>query len=153
MGIIVGNPAGTTVIVKVCNPYCDPCAKAHIIIDELLKNNPNIKVQIIFNATGKEGDARNEPVKHLLDIYKESDKQRIHQALDDWYLSDAKEYQNFALKYPLRNKLELQDNEILKMSDWCQKNKIDFTPTFFINGNQLPEIYSPADLKFFLSDK
>ncbi|HKO81121.1 MAG TPA: vitamin K epoxide reductase family protein [Chitinophagaceae bacterium] len=150
LGIILGNLNGSIVITKVCNPYCDPCAKAHVIINELLQANSGLKVQIIFNATNQEGDTRKEPVKHFMSIYKHSDQQQMHQALDDWYLSDIKDYEKFAAKYPISEKPEAQDEQITKMSNWCQKNRIEFTPTLFINGNQLPEIYSPADLKFFL---
>ena len=66
IGIILGNPNGATIITKVCNPYCDPCARAHVIINELLQTNSNLKVQIIFNATSQENDSRKEPVKHLV---------------------------------------------------------------------------------------
>ena len=76
---------------------------------------------------------------------------QIHQALDDWYLSETKDYEKFAAKYPILGSLNAQDEEINKMSKWCEKNRIEFTPTFFINGNQLPEIYSPVELKYFLS--
>ena len=68
LGIIVGNPNATNTIIKVCNPYCGPCAKAHPAIHDLIKENENIKVQILFTATAKENDKRSKPVKHLLAI-------------------------------------------------------------------------------------
>jgi hypothetical protein len=37
LGINLGNPAATNSIIKVCNPYCGPCAKAHPKIDALLE--------------------------------------------------------------------------------------------------------------------
>jgi protein-disulfide isomerase len=69
LGIILGNPNATNKIIKVCNPYCGPCARAHIPMEELLNNNPDVQIQIIFTATNKEGDVRASPVRHLLDIY------------------------------------------------------------------------------------
>ncbi|PUZ29772.1 hypothetical protein DCC81_10130 [Chitinophaga parva] len=37
------------------------------------------------------------------------------------------------------------------MYEWCKKTNVTFTPTFFLNGYQLPENYSISDLKYFLS--
>ncbi len=49
LGIQLGNPAAKNTIIKVCNPYCGPCAKTHPKIDALLEEIPNLKAQIIFN--------------------------------------------------------------------------------------------------------
>lgn len=55
LGITLGNPNAAHTIIKVCNPYCGPCAKAHPIIDEILESNEDVKVQVIFTATSDEG--------------------------------------------------------------------------------------------------
>lgn len=39
LGIDLGNPGATNTLIKVCNPYCGPCAKAHPKIEELLEQN------------------------------------------------------------------------------------------------------------------
>jgi protein-disulfide isomerase len=38
------------------------------------------------------------------------------------------------------------------MDQWCNKVGIEFTPTFFINEYQLPEIYNLEDLKYFFPE-
>lgn len=151
LGITLGNPNASVKIIKVCNPYCGPCAKAHIPIEELLHNNPDIQVQIIFTATNAAEDRKAPPVKHLLAIAEKENQLTIKKALDDWYLADKKDYEAFASKYPMNGELKKQIGKIEAMSDWCDKTDISFTPTFFINGNQLPDIYSAHDLKYFLS--
>lgn len=151
LGITLGNPHATNTIVKVCNPYCGPCAKAHPAIHELLEGNDNLKVQILFTATPDEKDTRNKPVKHLLAIAEKKDQQLTEQALDDWYLSEMKDYEVFASKYPMNGQLKKQDGKLEAMNSWCNEVKIDFTPTFFVNGYQLPENYNINDLKYFLS--
>lgn len=151
LGITLGNSNATNTIVKVCNPYCGPCAKAHPAIHELLEGNDNLKVQILFTATPDEKDTRNKPVKHLLAIAEKKDQQLIEQALDDWYLSDVKDYDAFASKYPMNGQLKKQDGKLEAMNSWCDEVKIEFTPTFFINGYQLPDNYTVNDLKYFLS--
>jgi uncharacterized membrane protein/thiol-disulfide isomerase/thioredoxin len=152
LGIILGNPNATNKIIKVCNPYCGPCARAHIPMEELLNNNPDVQIQIIFTATNKEGDVRASPVRHLLAIAENNSQEVVKKALDEWYLPEKKIYETFAVKYPMNGELKKQENKIDAMQSWCDKTGIYFTPTFFVNGFQLPEeIYNVNDLKYFLS--
>jgi protein-disulfide isomerase len=52
----------------------------------------------------------------------------------------------------MNGELKKQENKIDAMQSWCDKTGIYFTPTFFVNGFQLPEeIYNVNDLKYFLS--
>lgn len=159
LGIKLGNPNAAYKIIKVCNPYCGPCAKAHVPMEALLHNNADVQIQIIF--TDALDDERNKPVKHLLAVKENHDEATIKNALDDWYLPDYKDYGVFAAKYPMNGELERQNDKIDAMSDWCKETGISFTPTFFISipsvdGSrakfyQLPEMYKVADLKYFLS--
>ncbi|QES88728.1 vitamin K epoxide reductase family protein [Rhizosphaericola mali] len=151
LGILLGNPNATHKLIKVCNPYCSPCANAHSTIEDLLENNPDLQVQIIYTATDDEKDIKSPPVKHLLAIASSSNSQTIKKALDDWYLVEKKDYAVFAAKYPMNGELKLQANKVKAMRDWCNKTGITFTPTFFVNGYQLPQQYTVADLKYFLS--
>jgi protein-disulfide isomerase len=164
LGITIGNPNAGHTVVKVCNPFCGPCAKAHTEIDKLIENNPNVKVQILFTATGDEKDIKTPPAKHLLAIDAKGDKALTAKALDDWYLAEQKDYDSFAAKYPMREELLTQQSSQLKqMSEWCDENKVTATPTFFVNLPSpkgegqgvrlypLPEIYSVTDLKYFLT--
>lgn len=151
LGITIGNPNATNTIIKVCNPYCPPCAKAHPIIDDLLDKNKDLKIQIMFNVTKDDTDIC-KPVKHLLAVAGENNEAATVRALDDWYLPEMKDYQIFAAKNPVNGQLEKQDIKIDAMSDWCEKTAISFTPTFFVNGFQLPEMYTIKELKYFLSN-
>lgn len=164
LGITIGNPNAAHTIIKVCNPYCNPCANAHPKIGALLETNPNIKVQIIFTATDKEGDKRALPVKHLLAIDAKGDKALTAKALDDWYMAEQKDYEIFAAQYPMNGELKQQNEKVKAMSDWCNETYIEFTPTFFISHPspkgegkgvrfyQLPDIYSVDDVNYFLTE-
>lgn len=160
LGITIGNPDSVYRLVKVCNPYCGPCAKAHPVIEELVNNNDEVSLQIIFTASNDEKDMRREPVMHLMAIDSKGDKTLTQQALDDWYLSPTKDYNIFAAKYPVNGALEQQADKVNQMREWCDNVKINFTPTFFLctNSNednaafyQLPEMYTIADLKYFFT--
>lgn len=161
LGILIGNPDATCKIIKVCNPYCGPCALAHVPMEELLNNNPDVQIQIIFFVKSEESDSRSYPVKHLLAIAEKNDQPTVKRALDDWYLAEHKDYSKFAARYPMNGELKQQDKKIDDMEAWCTETGVEFTPTFFISGPgatgeedayyQLPEMYTVADLKYFLS--
>jgi uncharacterized membrane protein len=152
LGIVLGNKNATNILIKVCNPYCEPCAKAHPEIEKLLEESKDLKVQIIFTATNDEKDFRATPVKHLLAIAEKENEKIIKQALDDWYLTDVKDYKVFAEKYKMNGELKTQNEKIDKMKQWCDKVGIAFTPTIFFNGCQLPDAYGIGDLKYFLAE-
>jgi hypothetical protein len=151
LGIDLGNPLATNTIIKVCNPYCDPCAKAHAKIEALLENNNDVKVKIIFTTHNDEAHHAIKPTRHLLAIAEKTKEEKIlKQSLDDWYLPEIKEYDLFAAKYVMNGELLQQGNKIEAMQKWCSEIKIEGTPTIFINGYQLPDAYSIEDLQYFL---
>jgi thiol-disulfide isomerase/thioredoxin len=150
LGIDIGNPAAKNILIKVCNPYCGPCAKAHLEIEKLLEEIPDLKVKIILASTNSEDDIRSKPAKHLLAIFEIKDESIVRKALNDWYLADKKNYEEFARKYPLNGEIKRQEERIEAMDRWYKKMKIEYTPTLFINGYQLPQTYTINDLRYFL---
>lgn len=63
--------------------------------------------------------------------------------------------------FPIHHKLYLMDcGACLKMvakfqgmDESCKETGIEFTRTFFADGNQLPEAYAIEDLRYFLKEK
>ncbi len=150
LGIDIGNATAKNTIIKVCNPYCGPCAKAHPKIEELLEQNKDVKAKIIFTATNNEANPALKPARHLLAIAEKNNEKKIKQALDDWYLPETKNYEVFKNKYPMNGELLKQSSKIEAMDKWCKETGITFTPTIFVNGNQLPKEYTIEDLQYFL---
>lgn len=65
-------------------------------------------------------------------------------------LSEKKNYDDYALKYPINGELTDQNNKIVQMQKWCDTMGISGTPTIFLNGFQLPDSYGIEDLPYFL---
>lgn len=151
LGIVIGNPDAATKIIKVCNPYCRPCANAHGVLDEMIEDNENIQLQIIFTVTNRDNDIRGKAARHLMAIAEKNDTALTVKALNDWYLAGKKDYAVFAEKYPMNGEIEAQREKINSMSEWCDKTEITFTPTIFVDGYQLPHNYDVTDLKYFLA--
>ncbi|HLD52066.1 MAG TPA: thioredoxin domain-containing protein, partial [Sediminibacterium sp.] len=151
LGITIGNPNAKHTIIKVCNPYCGPCATAHPDIEKIIESNPEVKAQIIFTTTNHENDRGAKPVKHLLAVSEKGDENLTKNALDDWYLAKEKSYDVFANKYPMNGEIDKQTDKIDQMKEWCEKVKIEYTPTIFIDGFLLPKGYQIKDINYFLS--
>lgn len=147
LGVVLGNLDAKTEIIKVCNPYCGPCSKAHPELEHIIKSNLDVRLSIIFTADGK--DARTPPVLHFLAIQDKYGDEKIQQALDDWYMNPRKDYKKFAKKYPMNGEQEWQMDKVLAMRRWCDAMKIRSTPTIFVNGYELPDGYRIAELKNF----
>lgn len=164
IGINLGLPDAPHTLVKVCNPYCGPCSKAHPKIEKVLHALPNLKANIIFTAPNNPEHDAYHPVNHLLAIQETAeDEFVIKRALDDWYLPKHKDYALFKTKYPVNGALSQQGGKIEKMDKWCTEAGIRATPTIFITAPgdsavgertlyQIPDAYSIEDLKYFLQE-
>ena len=153
LGIDIGNPNAKNTLIKVCNPYCGPCAKAHPKIDNLMEEIPNLKVKIIFTSPNKLEHPAYKPISHLMAIAGQSNgDKKINNALDDWYFAEKKDYELFAAKYPMNGELAKQGDKIEAMDKWCKGMDVHATPTIFINDYQLPDAYSIEDLPYFLAE-
>jgi uncharacterized membrane protein len=115
LGIILGNPHAANTLIKVCNPYCKPCAKAHSELETLLANFSNLKIQIIFTVSTDPDDHKIPPVRHLLAIFEKGDEKVTKQALIDWYSSEDKNYDDFATKYKINGVINEQNKKLQAM--------------------------------------
>ncbi|WP_373523555.1 cysteine peptidase family C39 domain-containing protein [Aquiflexum sp.] len=148
LGIFMKGQSPKFHVLKVCNPYCGPCAKTHPVLEELYKTG-NIDLQIIFLAGGKD-EVKLKTVSHLMAIAAKDNPEVTKKALDDWYFAEKKDYAAFAAKYPLNGELKAQDANLQSMLSWSEVENITYTPTIFINGHELPKAYAVEDLKYVL---
>lgn len=150
LGIDIGSLTGKNTLIKVCNPYCGPCSKAHRKIEKLLEQFPDLKVKILFKIVNEEHSPSQKVVRHLLAITDSTTEEFRKKVLNDWYIPDSKDYDEFSRKHPVNGELLNQSDKIEAMDKWCRTMEITYTPTIFINGYQLPDAYSIEDLQYFL---
>lgn len=146
-GIVIGNPDGSVHIIKVCNPYCSHCADAQPVLQHIVDGNPEVKLQIIFAVDPSSSYYQETPIDHFLSLYDEgADMESI---LTDWYADPQKDPEAFKKKYPVVrvNTTQNRDNAE-RMSQFCNQVHIIGTPTIFINGYQLPDIYRVQELEY-----
>lgn len=148
LGIFLKGQSPKFHVLKVCSPYCGPCAKTHPVLEELYKRG-NIDLQIVFHPGGND-EVKLKTISHLMAIASNENPEETRRALDDWYLEDKKDYSAFAKKYPMNGELAKQESKIQSMQHWCEAENITQTPTIFINGYELPKVYTAEDLKYIL---
>ena len=152
LGITLGNLDAPDTILKVCNPYCNPCAEAHKDLSRILDENPNLKIQIIYNTSVSHLDMGREPVRHFLAVAENAAPAQTKTLLDSWYFSKNKDYNELSTAYPLTGEvLEGQDDKIKAMAKWTRENNVMFTPTYFFNGVKLPAQYKLDNLSYILN--
>lgn len=148
--LLLGDINAPILITVACNPYCGPCAKAHIQLDELLHRFPN-KVKIL--------------VRFLCDPYNEKDKRAIavkailqkaaslqsntelQQMLTDWFA--WMNYEKWIEKWHPVNNINV-DKGLKEHGKWVEDSGINFTPTFFVNGRKLPGRYNLNDMEILM---
>lgn len=148
LGIILGNRDAENTLTKICNPYCGPCAQSYPQLEDLIKKGMGKwNVQIIFFSGSDESDYRTLPVAHFFAIEESSvGKQSVGQALADWYGAKTKDYEAYKNKYPIPVNFEQHKPKLAAMTQWCHQERIEFTPTYYVNGRRLPDSYSITDL-------
>lgn len=153
LGITLGNPNGKIHLVKVCNPFCKACAESHRVLEKLLDLNPNLCLQMVFTTTSDINDGRLNVVSHFLCLRSSMSQEELRNALDVWYLSENMTYELFDKLYPVKKEcLFKYAEEINEMRIWTEGMKVENTPTFYINGKLVPDIYSIDDIKCNLLD-
>ena len=140
----LGNPTAPLQIIVACNPYCAPCAKAHEVLHKLVERNDiGLTVRVAVKAENKE-DKKLQAVSYLLQLMKDKDVLYKRKILFDWY--EWMDMEKFKMHYPIKENDDLNSHLGL-LEKWSRDSKIEFTPTIFINGYELPAQYRVDDIK------
>jgi hypothetical protein len=149
ISFVVGNPTSLLEITMVSNPFCNPCAKAHEMLDEWLNKGLDFKLNIVF-MPGGEKELKYQFIHHLFAL-KTQDINIAKQALHTWFATEKRELQEWKNKFPASENTTVALSDLLvKQNDWCKLAEISATPTFLINGYKVPENYQLRDLKYIL---
>lgn len=149
--MLVGRQDAPVKIIMVSNTHCNPCKKGHEIATQLVDMYPS-KVSIAFRFVRIGYDTfKTEALLYLLTLWLQQirgnadESKNTLKLIHDWY--STLDLDKFKKKYPSKigNEMEAKDLETQHYT-WINETGIPFTPTFFINGYQLPKEYSIDDL-------
>ena len=140
--ILVGNPDAEHTLTMVTNPFCQPCAKTHKIIEDLLESNENLNCQVIFSASNTEGDKRGIVARTILSLPLTQQAAALHQ----WYENEERSIEKWQTQLGFTESKKTE-SIIAQHQTWCETAKIEGTPTLYLEGYKLPELYRLGDLK------
>lgn len=142
----VGNPDAPIQIIMVSNLYCDPCKLKHEVVDQLAAIYPDsVSVSFRFVRSGKNEGS----VRHLLaywaeNIYaKEDESDNTMKLMHDWFA--WWDFAKFDKQHPIET-AEIHEKLAAQHYAWIDKAEVGLTPTFFVNGYELPKEYVIDDL-------
>lgn len=136
--IVISSPADSPIrITMISNPLCSPCAGMHKRLKEIMENNKDISLEVIFIAS----ENKENPGRRFLNALLRMGENFRENALEDWYKLDNKNYERWASCWPLRASISEQEaNDIIDMHrKWANHAGVKSTPTLFLNGILLPD--------------
>lgn len=145
--MVMGNPDAPIKVMMISNLYCNPCKLKHEIAAQLATMYPDkVNVTLRFVKSGKEVGS----VGHLLGYWhqfihgKEDESQQTAELMHNWFT--IWDLQKFVKKYPLKSEGVQTEKLEAQHYAWIDEVSITLTPTFFINGYELPKEYMVDDL-------
>ncbi|RYC69717.1 vitamin K epoxide reductase family protein [Spirosoma sordidisoli] len=140
--LVLGNQDAPVTITVVSNPFCVPCADAHAILEKILAIYPD-EVRVIERFAGNtrpEYSDSNRIAQHLIGL---SGQPILQEALHSWYT--YKDFELLQAAYPADPTIDTARAHHQHMA-WCDRTKIEYTPSVFVNGRLLPDLFTINDL-------
>jgi protein-disulfide isomerase len=133
------------------NLYCNPCKRAFETINRLLaacKNNIDLQV-LVLGAPDKPENEITKAALHLLALAEQQPVNEVREALFYWF--QIVDYKLWSTKYPAT----ITEQHIIWLKNhvkWLSENKIEGTPTFFLNHKKIPSIIDIEDIIYLVSN-
>lgn len=143
LGVVkIGNISAKNTITVISNPLCNPCAKIHNRIENILKESNNFNCQLIFLTNPNDIDVGGKFVRKIFSL--PNNLKQI--AIKEWFNRNDSNFNKWNEKYEI-----YQENKIAYLlqnehRDWCNLANIEVTPTIFVNGLPLPKVYKVEDI-------
>lgn len=155
--ILIGRPDAPLKIIMVSNLYCKPCKEQHKVADQLISMYPDrVNVALRFVPSGNEADHKMESVRYLLGYWltnisgTENESSKTMDLTREWF--DNRNLKKFTKKHPIGQSNELEIKQLEEQHYiWARRAGTTFTPTFFLNGRQLPSDYNLEDVVAMVS--
>ncbi len=148
--IIFGNPKAKMRVTIMSNPHCNPCARMHKQLEQLLAlNDKDICVQYIFSSFNKELE---DSSRYLISCFLDNNIDEALHKFDSWYSHDKYDYKNVVKKSREYMHSGRVETEMEKHRKWREKTALHETPTVLVNGYKLPKEYKLMDLAMIVTD-
>lgn len=146
--VVFGNKDSHMRITILSNPHCNPCARMHQRVDELLKSHGDkLCVQYIFTSFNKELE---ESSRFLIASYLQLDIQTSQSVFHQWFDGKKDNAKDYISIIPVDVRIKETEEEMERHRQWRNRAGITATPTILVNGYLLPDGYEIEDLPFLI---
>lgn len=149
--VICGDTNAPLQFTIISNPFCRPCAAAHLQLEELYNTYPNIvsfKVIFLVEAADDKEDRRIIAINKIINAIITT--RNVDRILHDWF--EKMVLEDFVQKYPCVNVDNDTLNVLHEYQQWVENNNISYTPTVYLNGYAIPKQYKLEDISSFVLD-
>lgn len=157
--ILIGKPDTPIQIMMAASLSCSPCKEGFEKLSELIKAFPDQIYAVVRFRVNKTNEGQNIGAAEtilsywLANIHGKNDAaSKTQRLIMDWY--KRVDLQKFLEKYPVKhNGIDRELNDLAEqLTGWFKEENIQGTPTYFINGYQLPRHYRIDDLKILIPE-
>ncbi len=147
--IIYGNRSASVTLTILTNPHCEPCAKMHKRLLQVMSKTPNIKIQYIYSSFNNDVESSS---LFCIAVYQQKTHEEALKILEAWY-----QYGRFQRKpFIEKTGVNIYDTKVIeeysKHKKWKERNKVDETPTIVYKGHILPKYYNVEDFIYLDSE-
>lgn len=146
--ILLGNPNSKHMLTIFTNPHCEPCARMHKCVEELLNEvGDKFCIQYILSSFSESLDSSCEFFLYINNTRSAKDRDEIY---SKWFEGGKYNKKYFFDKYDFVFETISEEHKLHKL--WRKNNRLASTPTLLFNGIVLPQVYihNISDLKYFV---
>lgn len=146
----IGNRNSNLHLSLITNPFCGYCKDAYLILIKILKNYPDVSIQLRFNYFS---DNTDDNLTSIISIFKNifinQGHELLFEAIEFWHDNNdieilKKNYSSFAFETELDDVIKLaEENKIFALTQ---------TPQILINNYLFPNLYEREDILYFIDD-
>lgn len=149
--IVLGSKEPKAIITVISNPFCEPCAAAHRVMEDLLYFDSGLQFKLVFATSGEVDDPAVKFQQHVINMVYSNQSDQVQKALEDWYNDPKRKYESWSVKYPNGNSRGIGGVPV-RQKAWCDMVGVILTPTILVNGYKLPDPYRIEDLRYLISE-
>ncbi|OJJ21618.1 hypothetical protein BKI52_13990 [marine bacterium AO1-C] len=145
----LGNSENPIEIAIVNNPFCQPCARKHEEVIQLLGEFADlIKINVLFVGRDNDDDDLNKVSRQIIAVGLANNSEATLEALSFWF--KHKDIKALEKKFPVTEQQLAQATLVHQaQSAWIKEAQIAGTPTMLVENRQLPIGFDVSNLKSY----
>jgi len=147
---LLGNKNSKLHISVITNPYCGYCKEVYKILEKIIKNYPDISIQLRFNyLQDNTDDNLRMLISTFRNIYKKQGQKILFEAINFWH--NKNNIEEFKKKY----KPFIYETEMSGIIELAEENinfGLTYTPQILINNYLFSNLYEREDILYFIDE-